>query len=122
MPKTNEIKKGIVLNYNSNLLIVKDIDIQLSIPRGATTLYKMRFSDVRTGLKVEERFKGDDIIDTAKAVVALTFLMSMVTNICSWIKKTIRRIPLLKIRLEKNCCLCLKAECRICRLCSETAN
>ena len=24
----------------------------------------MRFSDVRTGLKVEERFKGDDIVDT----------------------------------------------------------
>ena len=32
--------------------------------RGASTLYKMRFSDVRTGLKVEERFKGDDIPDT----------------------------------------------------------
>ncbi|WP_232353256.1 elongation factor P-like protein YeiP [Pseudomonas aeruginosa] len=25
----------------------------------------MRFSDVRTGLKVEERFKGDDIVDPA---------------------------------------------------------
>jgi elongation factor P len=24
----------------------------------------MRFADVRTGLKVEERFKGDDIVDT----------------------------------------------------------
>lgn len=53
-----------VLNYNGKLLIVKDIDIQSPTARGAATLYKMRFSDVRTGLKVEERFKGDDIVDT----------------------------------------------------------
>ena len=80
MPRANEIKKGMVLNYNGKLLLVKDIDIQsptargAAIPapvkgitltaRGAATLYKMRFSDVRTGLKVEERFKGDDIVDT----------------------------------------------------------
>lgn len=53
-----------VLNYNGKLLLVKDIDIQSPTARGAATLYKMRFSDVRTGLKVEERFKGDDIVDT----------------------------------------------------------
>ncbi|EJK5682210.1 elongation factor P-like protein YeiP [Salmonella enterica] len=64
MPRANEIKKGMVLNYNGKLLIVKDIDIQSPTARGAATLYKMRFSDVRTGLKVEERFKGDDIVDT----------------------------------------------------------
>ncbi len=28
----------------------------------------MRFSDVRTGLKVEERFKGDDIVDTVTLI------------------------------------------------------
>ena len=63
MPRANEIKKGMVLNYNGKLLLVKDIDIQSPTARGAATLYKMRFSDVRTGLKVEERFKGDDIED-----------------------------------------------------------
>ena len=56
MPRANEIKKGMVLNYNGKLLLVKDIDIQSPTARGAATLYKMRFSDVRTGLKVEERF------------------------------------------------------------------
>ncbi len=59
-----KLKKGMVLNYNGKLLIVKNIDIQSPSARGAATLYKMRFSDVRTGLKVEERFKGDDIVDT----------------------------------------------------------
>ncbi|SUG46889.1 elongation factor p-like protein [Salmonella enterica subsp. arizonae] len=43
MPRANEIKKGMVLNYNGKLLIVKDIDIQSPTARGAATLYKMRF-------------------------------------------------------------------------------
>lgn len=64
MPRANEIKRGMVVNYNDKLLLVKDIDIQAPSARGASTLYKMRFSDVRSGLKVEERFKGDDVLDT----------------------------------------------------------
>ncbi|PIJ49446.1 elongation factor P-like protein YeiP [Erwinia sp. OLTSP20] len=64
MAKANEIKKGMAINYNGKLLMVKDIDIQSPSARGAATLYKMRFTDVRSGLKVEERFKGDDILDT----------------------------------------------------------
>ena len=64
MAKANEIKRGMAINYNGKLLLVKDIDVQSPSARGASTLYKMRFSDVRTGLKVEERFKGDDILDT----------------------------------------------------------
>jgi hypothetical protein len=32
MPRANEIKKGMVLNYNGKLLIVKDIDIQAPAP------------------------------------------------------------------------------------------
>ncbi|MBS0846874.1 elongation factor P-like protein YeiP [Citrobacter sp. JGM124] len=64
MARANEIKRGMVLNYNGKLLLVKDIDIQAPSARGAATLYKMRFSDVRNGQKVEERFKGDDIVDT----------------------------------------------------------
>ncbi|ACS86116.1 elongation factor P-like protein YeiP [Musicola paradisiaca] len=64
MARANEIKRGMAVSYNGKLLLVKDIDIQSPSARGASTLYKMRFSDVRTGLKVEERFKGDDILDT----------------------------------------------------------
>lgn len=63
MARANEIKRGFVVNYDGKLLLVKDIDVQSPSARGASTLYKMRFADVRTGGKVEERFKGDDIID-----------------------------------------------------------
>ncbi|PQQ36655.1 elongation factor P-like protein YeiP [Photorhabdus laumondii] len=64
MAKANEIKRGSAVSYNGKLLLVKDIDIQAPSARGASTLYKMRFTDIRTGQKVEERFKGDDILDT----------------------------------------------------------
>ncbi len=64
MPKANEIKRGMAISWNNKLLLVKDIDVQSPSARGAATLYKMRFTDIRTGLKVEERFKGDDIVDT----------------------------------------------------------
>ncbi|MER2597832.1 elongation factor P-like protein YeiP, partial [Escherichia coli] len=58
MAKANEIKRGLAINYNGKLLLVKDIDIQAPSARGASTLYKMRFTDIKTGQKVEERFKG----------------------------------------------------------------
>lgn len=64
MAKANEVKRGDAISYNGKLLLVKDIEVQSPSARGASTLYKMRFSDVKTGLKVEERFKGDDILDT----------------------------------------------------------
>lgn len=64
MAKANEIKRGYAVNLNGKLLLVKDIDIQTPSARGASTLYKMRFTDIKTGQKVEERFKGDDDLET----------------------------------------------------------
>lgn len=43
MPRANEIKKGMVLNYNGKLLLVKDIDIQSPTARGAARCTKCVF-------------------------------------------------------------------------------
>ena len=40
MPRANEIKKGMVLNYNGKLLIVKNIDIQSPSARGFDAVLK----------------------------------------------------------------------------------
>ena len=64
MPRASDIKRGEVVEYNGQLLIVKEVEVHSPSARGAATLYKMRFSNVKTGLKVEESFKGDDIINT----------------------------------------------------------
>ena len=63
MPKANEIKKGMAVTVEGRLLLVKEIDVQSPRARGAATLYKIRFSDIRCGLIVEQRFKGDEIIE-----------------------------------------------------------
>ncbi len=116
MPRANEIKKGMVLNYNGKLLIVKDIDIQAPSARGAATLYKMRFADVRTGLKVEERFKGDDIVDTVTLTRRYVDFSYIDGNEYVFMdKEDYTRTSSLKIRSKKSCCLSLKAVCRICR-------
>ncbi|MGL4859041.1 MAG: elongation factor P-like protein YeiP [Enterobacteriaceae bacterium] len=62
MAKANEIKRGMAIRYNDKMLIVKDIEVQTPSARGASTLYKMRFTDVQSGYKVEERFKGDELL------------------------------------------------------------
>lgn len=116
MPRANEIKKGMVLNYNGKLLIVKNIDIQSPSARGAATLYKMRFSDVRTGLKVEERFKGDDIVDTVTLTRRFVDFSYVDGNEYVFMdKEDYTLTPSRKSRSKKSCSLFRKAACRICR-------
>ncbi|MCO7223112.1 elongation factor P-like protein YeiP [Pleionea sp. CnH1-48] len=77
MPKASEIKKGAAVEYNGKQLLVKDIDVQSPSARGAATLYRMRFTDIKTGQKVEERFKGDDqlnTLDLARRAVSFSYI------------------------------------------------
>lgn len=60
MPKASELKRGAAINQDGKLLLVKHIDVHSPSARGAATLYKVRFSDITTGGKVEQTFKGDD--------------------------------------------------------------
>jgi len=63
MPKASDVKKGEVVSLNQQLLQVKHIEVQSPSARGAATLYKMRFSNVQTGGKHEQRFKGDEVLE-----------------------------------------------------------
>ncbi len=62
MPKASDLKRGNAAELNGKLLIVKDIAVSSPSARGAATLYKIRFTDIKTGHKVEQTFKGDDIL------------------------------------------------------------
>lgn len=62
MPRANEIKRADVVELNGQLLIVREIEVQNPSARGASTLYKMRFSNIQTKLKHQETFKGDDML------------------------------------------------------------
>ena len=60
MPRASELKRGMAVEYNGKLLLVKHVDVHSPSARGAATLYKTRFADIATGGKVEHAFKGDD--------------------------------------------------------------
>lgn len=63
MPKACHIKKGHVARINGQLYSVKTIVVQTPSARGASTLYKIRFDNVRTKQKLDQTFRGDDMIE-----------------------------------------------------------
>jgi elongation factor P len=63
MPKACDLKKGNVVEINNEIYMVNQIDVKTPSARGAVTLYKVRFSNVRTKQKYEESYKGNDMLD-----------------------------------------------------------
>lgn len=65
MPKASEIKKNAAIDYNGNVLIVRDIERSVPQGRAGGSLYRMRMYDVVTGNKVDETFKDSDMLNLA---------------------------------------------------------
>ena len=65
MPKANELKQGAAIEINGEPYVVKTIDVRNPTSRGATTLYKVRFTHMKTRQKLDETFKSDDMLKTA---------------------------------------------------------
>ncbi len=77
MPKVSELKKGDVVEINGAPHILKTYDVRNPSSRGASTLYKMRFNNLKTGQKVDETFKSDDMlkeIDCPKVPVMFSYI------------------------------------------------
>lgn len=62
MPKASDLKRGNVVEINNTPYVVKHIDVKSPSSRGANTLYKVRFRNVQTGQKLEETYKGEDML------------------------------------------------------------
>jgi len=62
MPKANELKQGSVVEINGGVYIARKIEVRNPSARGASTLYKVRFFNVRSGQKLEQTLKGDDFL------------------------------------------------------------
>ncbi|EGH00246.1 Elongation factor P/YeiP [gamma proteobacterium IMCC2047] len=65
MPKASELKKGMVVEVNDALYVVKQVEAKSPSSRGASTLYKVRFTQLQTKQKLDESFKGDDFLKDA---------------------------------------------------------
>ncbi len=65
MPKASELKRGMYVDINSMPHIVKQVEIKSPSSRGASTLYKFRFNNIKTGQKLDGSYKSDDILKQA---------------------------------------------------------
>jgi len=65
MPKASDIKKNAALEYNGNVLIVRDITRSVPQGRAGGSLYRMRMYNVVTGGKIDETFKADEMLNFA---------------------------------------------------------
>lgn len=68
MPKANELKRGMVLDIEGVPHVVKSVEAKSPSSRGASTLYKIRFTNLKTGLKRDESLKSDDFLKEADYV------------------------------------------------------
>lgn len=60
MIKAGDLTKNSVVEFNGDPHVVEQIRVQSPSARGASTLYKVRFRNVRTRTKLDQTFKGDD--------------------------------------------------------------
>ncbi len=65
MPKACDLKRGMVVEINGTPHAVKRVEAKSPSSRGASTLYKIRFTNLQTRQKLDESFKGDDFLKEA---------------------------------------------------------
>jgi elongation factor P len=70
MARASEFKKGMVVEINGVAHSIKQIEVRNPSSRGASTLYKVRLNNLKTGQKLDETFKGDDFLKEADCVRA----------------------------------------------------
>jgi elongation factor P len=65
MPKASDLKRGLIVEINNAPHAVKQVEAKSPSSRGASTLYKVRFTNLKTGQKLDESYKGDDFLKEA---------------------------------------------------------
>jgi elongation factor P len=65
MLRAADLKKGHVVKIEGDPYIVETIKIQSPSARGAVTIYKIRFRNLKSKRKVDQALRGDDILAEA---------------------------------------------------------
>jgi elongation factor P len=63
MLKASNLKKGNVVSISQQIYMVKHIDVKTPSARGALTLYKVRLMNIQNGQKLDQSFKGNDMLE-----------------------------------------------------------
>jgi elongation factor P len=65
MFRASDLKKGDVVKVDGDPHMVETIKVQLPSARGAVTLYKIRFRNLKSKRKVDQALRGDDVLAEA---------------------------------------------------------
>jgi len=68
MPKASDLKKGSVVEIDGEVYVTRQIEKRNPSARGAATLFKIRYFNVRSGQKLEQTLKGDDFVKDGNLV------------------------------------------------------
>jgi len=68
MPKASDLKKGSVVEIDGEVYVTHQIEKRNPSARGAATLFKIRYFNVRSGQKLEQTLKGDDFVKDGNLV------------------------------------------------------
>ena len=64
--KASDIKRGGVVTIDGNTYVAQDVQVKTPSSRGATTLYKVTFRNVVTKQKLDQTFRGEDVLQDAE--------------------------------------------------------
>src|SRR5512137_26764 len=65
MFRASDLKKGDVVRIEGDPHIVETVKVQTPSARGAATLYKVRFRNLKTKRIIDQALRGDDMFDEA---------------------------------------------------------
>lgn len=65
MIKASDLKKGDVVKIDGEPCVVETINVQTPSARGAASLYKFRFRNVQSKRKIDQMYRGDDVLEEA---------------------------------------------------------
>jgi len=77
VPNACDLKRGGIVDIKGVPHLVRQVEARSPSSRGAATLYKIRFTNLKTGQKLDESFKGDDFlkdIDCVRTQVQYSYL------------------------------------------------
>ena len=84
MPYARELKKGQIVTINNQYYLVRQLEAKSPSARGAQTLYKVRFSAVPGGQKLEQTFTGDDLLESVELERRSVSLLYREGNECTF--------------------------------------
>lgn len=65
VPRANELKSGMVIDINGIPHLVKNVDAKSPSSRGGSTMYKIRFTNLKTNQKLDDSYKGEEMLAEA---------------------------------------------------------